>query len=84
MGLLDELDAGPSRDKIDFILNDRNVDQEFKDELVVALIHPNFPSTEIQRALDKRGFKMGESTIRRYRKLLSQLVLAKVKESVDA
>ena len=86
-GFLEELEELGSNGRVsimDTIFKDPEVDQSLKDELLVALIHPKFRTVDILRGLERRGFKLGETTLRRYRTELSALVLSLTKENKGA
>ena len=78
MGLLERLETTETtaKSKVDAVFANSVVDDEYKAELLYALIDPKFPHTSIARELSKDGHPMSESAVRKYREKLSELVLA--------
>lgn len=75
MGFLSRLDVQPST-KIDLIFDDPRFEDEYKAELLYALIDPKYAHTSIARELSADGYQLSETAVRRYREKLSVLVLA--------
>jgi len=66
------------RTKLDRILDDPNLSEKFRKELLAALLTPRFSAKLISDKLRSRTINVGETAIKNYRRDLWTLVLAQV------
>lgn len=60
----------PGTTKIDDFLFRSGIDEDLRDDIIVALIDPRFPTARVWRELIKKQCNVGETTVRRYRTAL--------------